>query len=167
MKEDDLRYMDKARTNIVDMLGIYMAICDKYKYQILEYFKVTEVFKNKEIRKSFMQNILETYKFSQYQIELSKYMTEKYGQYKIPYSESMKPERVVFLCWVDCNITGSNAWEKRLLVLSHRVFYILKESGTKPCTMCGDERFCPMGPKYVTHFQYDEITKIISFKGVD
>jgi hypothetical protein len=165
--ENELQYMDRARMTIAEMLGIYMAICDQHKYEILEYFKVIEMFKSKEVRKSFLQNILECNKAALYQAELAKYMTDNFGAYKIPFNESMAPERIVFLAWVDCNVTGSNAWEKRLLVLSHRVFYVLKESGSKPCTMCGDERFCPKGPKYVSHFSYDSIEKIIKFKGVD
>ena len=52
--EADLIWMDRARTSIVEMFGVYMGICDRHKYRILEFFKENEIFNHQKLRKSFM-----------------------------------------------------------------------------------------------------------------
>lgn len=166
--ESDLRLMDKARSSIVDMVGAYMGICEDAKYQILEFFKSHQIFKELNLRKSFLQNVLNNNQFALYKIEIAKYMKKNYGAYKIPIQEGEPtPERISFIAWVDCNIHPSSDWNKRLLVMSHRWFYILKDTSRDGCTMCGNEKFCPSGPPYVDHFNYQQIKSIIKFEGIE
>jgi hypothetical protein len=159
-----MTFMDKARSALVEVLGTYCARCEDQRYKVLELCQSGIAFSDVPLRTSYMQDILNQYKMALYSNELSKFMLDNSSAFNL--SQSKIPERITALGWCDMTYNGSNAWQKRLALVTSRCFLVLNPPSSKACTLCGDERFCPTGPTFDYQIEYFKIKKVVSYRNI-
>ena len=160
--EKEMEYLDKSREQIGDLLGMYLAICQESKYRVIEFCKVGTVFESKVMNPTYIQEVLNKASFILFTIELTKYMKEESTQFKLP--QSKVTERIAGICWTD--MFNSSKWEKKLVVVTSRCFYLLNPATSPPCPLCGEDRFCPSPPSYGMHIEFRDISKVVTFPGI-
>ena len=67
-----------------------------------------------------------------------------------------EPERVIIASWVRLEPTK----KRRLLVVTSRAYYMLREPLLQRCTVCDPHLFCPTGPDPLQRFAFREVHEI-------
>ena len=65
-------------------------------------------------------------------------------------------ERVIIASWVRLEPTK----KRRLLVVTNRAYYMLREPLLQRCTVCDPHLFCPTGPEPLQRFAFREVHEI-------
>jgi hypothetical protein len=118
------------------------------RWELLETFSRYEVIEKLSLRPSYIQTILMLVQRRTYEICLQ------------PHLEMRKifpePERVIVAAWVRLEPSR----RRRLIVVTSRAYYMLKEPLGQRCTACDANLFCPNGPDLVQRYAFRDVHSI-------
>ena len=133
---------------ITTLLAEYLCINEDTRWELLEVFSRYEVIDRISLRPSFVQTLLMLVQKRMYETALQPHLT---GRRVFP-----EPERVICAAWVRMEPSR----RRRLIVVSSRAYYILKEPLGQRCTACDPHLFCPAGPQPVQRLNFRDVHAI-------
>ena len=133
---------------LTTLLAEHLAANEDTRWELLSTFSRYEVADRLALRPSFQQTLLMLVQRRLYEQALQPHLTAR----KI----FPDPERVICASWVRLEPSK----RRRLIVVTNRAYYMLREPLGKRCTACDPDKFCPAGPDLVTRYAFRDVTSI-------
>ena len=145
---DAAMFRQVTATALTRLLAEHLCVNEDTRWELLETFARYEVEQKLALRPSFMQTLLMLVQRRMYETALQPHLTSR----KI----FPEPERVIIASWVRLEPTK----KRRLLVVTNRAYYMLREPLLQRCTVCDPHLFCPTGPEPLQRFAFREVHEI-------
>ena len=133
---------------LTQLLSEHLCLNEDTRWQLLETFARYEVVDKLALRPSFVQTLLMLVQRRMYEMALQSHLSAR----KI----FPEPERVIVASWVRMEPTK----RRRLVVVTSRAYYILKEPLGQRCSACDAHLFCPKGPEPVQRLNFRDVHAI-------
>ena len=133
---------------LTSLLAEHLCINEDTRWELLEVFSRYEVVDKLALRPSFVQTLLMLVQRRMYETALQPHLAVR----KI----FPEPERVIVASWVRMEPQK----RRRLIVVTSRAYYILKEPMGQRCTACDPHLFCPSGPDPVQRLNFRDVVAI-------
>lgn len=133
---------------LTQLLAEHLCINEDTRWELLEVFARYEVVDLLALRPSFVQTLLMLVQRRMYETALQPHLAAR----KI----FPEPERVICAAWVRMEPSK----RRRLIVVTSRAYYILKEPLGQRCTACDPHLFCPVGPEPVQRLNFRDVHAI-------
>ncbi len=134
--------------------------CSALKYDILESIMQASVFEKKKVRKSFLQEMLNSQRNARLKTSIHSFLHK--SRLGLLFDIEQR-EKLHCFAYVDLAPLNSNSFAKRIIALSNAGIYILKPPKGEPCPIEGPAEFCRSSPTVHTCFPYERIEEIIDF----
>ena len=145
---DAAMFRQATASSLTRLLAEHLCVNEDTRWELLETFARYEVEQKLALRPSFMQTLLMLVQRRMYETALQPHLTSR----KI----FPEPERVIIASWVRLEPTK----KRRLLVVTNRAYYMLREPLLQRCTVCDPHLFCPTGPEPLQRFAFREVHEI-------
>ena len=153
-EEEPSLFRQGTAVALTRLLAEHLCVNEDTRWELLETFSRYEVVDKLALRPSFMQTILLLVQKRMYETALQPHLT---GRKIFP-----DPERVILASWVRLEPMK----RRRLIVVTNRAYYLLKEPLRQRCTACDPHLFCPSGPEPVSRFNFRDVHAITIGTGV-
>ena len=130
------------------LLAEHLCINEDTRWELLEIFSRYEVIDRLALRSSFVQTLLMLVQRRMYETALQPHLTKR--------RVFPEAERVICAAWVRMEPTK----RKRLIVVTSKAYYVLKEPMGQKCSACDSHLFCPSGPEPVQRLNFRDVHAI-------
>jgi len=130
------------------LLSEHLCLNEDTRWELLETFSRYEVVDRLALRPSFIQTLLMLVQRRMYETALQPHLINR--------KVFPDPERVIIASWVRLEPTK----RRRLIVVTSRAYYILKEPLGQRCSACDAHLFCPAGPVPVQRLNFRDVHAI-------
>ena len=131
--------------SLTSLLAEHLCLNEDTRWELLEVFSRYEVVDLLALRPSFIQTLLMLVQRRNYEVALQPHLAAR--------RIFPEPERVICASWVRMEPSK----RRRLVVVSSRAYYILKEPLGQRCTACDPHLFCPSGPEPVQRLNFRDV----------
>jgi len=131
------------------LLSEHLCLNEDTRWEMLEIFTRYEVVDKLALRPSFLQTLLMLVQRRMYECALQPHLALR--------RIFPEAERVILASWVRLEMPAKR---RRLLVVTSRAYYILKEPLGQRCTVCDAHLFCPKGPDLVHRLNFRDVQAI-------
>lgn len=116
------------------IVGEFMDKCAALKYEILENIMSASVFEKKKLRKSYLQELLNSQKKARLKTSLNSYIHKP--KFDLLFDPTQR-EKLHTFAHADVAPLKSNSFSKRIIVFTNAGIYILKPPKGEPCPIEG------------------------------
>jgi hypothetical protein len=130
---------------VTNLLAEHLCTNEDTRWDLLQVFARYEVVDKLALRPSFVQTLLMLVQRRMYETALQPHLAAR--------KVFPEPERVICASWVRMEPSR----RRRLIVVTSRAYYILKEPLGQRCTACDPHLFCPAGPQPVQRLNFRDV----------
>eukprot|EP00658_Telonema_sp_P-2_P032054 TRINITY_DN23838_c0_g1_i5.p1 TRINITY_DN23838_c0_g1~~TRINITY_DN23838_c0_g1_i5.p1 ORF type:complete len:1742 (+),score=459.44 TRINITY_DN23838_c0_g1_i5:215-5440(+) len=150
-QQQSMYFRETIRIYTKVIVAAFLENSPDYQFEILVHINTLSVKFGLDLRPSYLCEMLHTAEHLQYQFAIAQYI------YKMGWSGSCERVRRFNWFWQG----GVQDPPRRLVVCTHNMIYVLRNSYYPACSVCTPDKFCPDGPVLMHEIRYENVLEVL------